>query len=329
MNTLAISPNKHWLAAGGYNKIRVYDCTSSVPVAAGAGGAASSGGGGGGGGSGMGSSAGRPAGDAPVLDFAAHNGNVTALLWQMDARWLASGSDDGTVKIWDIRMPTHKPTRSYSHGSQNGVNDLAVNPNQGEIVACDQAGSVKIWDLAQDNCTHDLWPSYEPSLPIRSVSVALDGTYLCAGDERGRVYVWTLAHLDPLLSPAGEGLDLDEMPLEDEFQLQAATQFRAHSETEFLTKCRISPDSQWLATTSSDKTIKIWKKGDDFRFSLNKVLEGHQRWVWDAAFSADSAYLVSASSDNTARLWELASGTTVRQYTAHRALIAVTLNDHR
>ena len=29
------------------------------------------------------------------------------------------------------------------------------------------------------------------------------------------------------------------------------------------------------------------------KFSLDKTLVGHQRWVWDCGFSADSAYLVS------------------------------------
>jgi WD40 repeat protein len=28
-------------------------------------------------------------------------------------------------------------------------------------------------------------------------------------------------------------------------------------------------------------------------YQLERTLEGHQRWVWDAAFSADSAYLVT------------------------------------
>lgn len=28
-------------------------------------------------------------------------------------------------------------------------------------------------------------------------------------------------------------------------------------------------------------------------YTLDKVLTGHQRWVWDMAYSADSAYLVS------------------------------------
>ena len=104
-----------------------------------------------------------------------------------------------------------------------------------------------------------------------------------------------------------------------------------------------------LATCSADTTIKIWSTSSsstDGAFKLEKVLQGHQRWVWDMAYSADSAYLVSgerddfarrilltrsdcaASSDHTARLWELASGTTVRQYSAHhKACVCVALND--
>ena len=44
---------------------------------------------------------------------------------------------------------------------------------------------------------------------------------------------------------------------------------------------------------------------------------GHQRWVWDCAFSADSAYLVTACSDHYARLWELHSQQIIRQYNGH------------
>lgn len=82
-----------------------------------------------------------------------------------------------------------------------------------------------------------------------------------------------------------------------------------------------------LATCSADATVKIWSTSR-YEFALEKTLVGHQRWVWDAAFSADSAYLVTASSDHVARLWELASGETVRQYNGHhRAAVCVALND--
>jgi target of rapamycin complex subunit LST8 len=48
-----------------------------------------------------------------------------------------------------------------------------------------------------------------------------------------------------------------------------------------------------LATCSADTTIKIWQIENNYTVTHKKTLYGHQRWVWDAAFSADSAYLVS------------------------------------
>lgn len=50
-----------------------------------------------------------------------------------------------------------------------------------------------------------------------------------------------------------------------------------------------------LATCSADTTVKIWSTSR-YEFALEKTLVGHQRWVWDAAFSADSAYLVTGKS---------------------------------
>lgn len=47
-----------------------------------------------------------------------------------------------------------------------------------------------------------------------------------------------------------------------------------------------------MATCSADTTVKIWS-ATNHEFKLDKELKGHQRWVWDCAFSADSAYLVT------------------------------------
>jgi hypothetical protein len=42
--------------------------------------------------------------------------------------------------------------------------------------------------------------------------------------------------------------------------------------------------------------VKIWSISPNYEFKPEKVLQGHQRWVWDCAFSADSAYLVTGES---------------------------------
>jgi len=55
---------------------------------------------------------------------------------------------------------------------------------QGELISGDQNGSIKIWDLTANACTHELVP--EEGVPIRSVSVAADGSLLVASNSKVR-----------------------------------------------------------------------------------------------------------------------------------------------
>ena len=247
------------------------------------------------------------------MTFSGHTSNITSVNFHCETKWLATSSEDGTVKIWDVRVPSVQ--RNYEHNSP--VNDAAIHPNQGELISCDQSGSVRIWDLGENQCTHELIP--EDNVPTRSVTVASDGSMLVVGNNKGNVYVWGMVQQRDITA------------------LTPAIKFQAH--TKYLTRALLSPDVKHLATCSADTVIKIWdtsisipemkaagESGESLK--LEKELKGHQRWVWDCAFSADSAYLVSASSDHIARLWELNSGETIRQYNGHhKAATCVALND--
>lgn len=277
VNRLAISPDKRFLAAAGHTHVRLYDCShggmgsgmaaGSTMGASATGGVAGTGMGGGQAGQhgsgGAGGSAGGGGGN-PIATFDGHTGNVTSLAWHCDAKWLVTGSEDGTLKIWDTR--TSRPQRIYDH--RNPVNDVVVHPNQGELISCDQGGSVKVWDLGENGCSHELVP--EEDVPIRSVTVASDGSCLVAGNNVGNVYVWRIQNgtYDDPSALGGDGADaaatlstsLGGTPLGvppvgtkgngDFTDLQPVTKFQAHDK--YLIRCLLSPDVRYVSRAAGN-----------------------------------------------------------------------------
>jgi WD40 repeat protein len=63
-----------------------------------------------------------------------------------------------------------------------------------------------------------------------------------------------------------------------------------------------SPDSQWLASSSDDHTVRLWNPTDITAAPV--VLRGHDSVVSPLAFSTDSRWLVSGS-DSDVRLWRV------------------------
>ncbi|KAG7637014.1 Non-functional target of rapamycin complex subunit LST8-2 [Arabidopsis thaliana] len=234
----------------------------------------------------------------PVRNFVSHTKNVMAVGFQYTGHMMYSGSEDGSVKIWDLRVrECQREFRSVSP-----VNTVVLHPNQTELISGDQNGNIRVWDLRADLCSCELVP--EVGTPIRSLMVMWDGTMVVAANDRGTCYVWR---------------SLCERQTMTEFE--PLHKLQAHNN--HILKCLLSPGNKYLATASSDKTVKIWNLDG---FKLEKVLTGHERWVWDCDFSMDGEYLVTASSDTTARLWSMRAGKEEMVYQAHRkATVCCTL----
>jgi WD40 repeat protein len=67
----------------------------------------------------------------------------------------------------------------------------------------------------------------------------------------------------------------------------------------------VSPDSNYVATASKDKSAKLWEmsSGREVRSFL-----GHDATVTSLEFTADGKYLITASNDKTIRTWDVVSG---------------------
>lgn len=268
VNALALSPGRDHLAAATNPNIAVYDYNGDV--------------------------------SAPLLSYTGHAGNVTALGYQREGQWIFSGSEDKTVKLWDVRAAGCQ--REMENPSP--VNTAALHPNQVELVYGDQSGSLKVWDLRTNTCTRALVPSGKIEVPLRAISISSNGKRVVAANNRGQCFVWRLAG-------------------DDTSVFEPYTKIDAHST--YILSVRISPDGKLVATASADGTCKIF---DMKAFRPVQTLKGHEDWVWDCQWSADSSMVATCSSDGSAKLWSVANGEIMREYTEHsKTLSAMVLSD--
>src|SRR5690606_12548142 len=113
------------------------------------------------------------------LDLTDHKGAVNSLSWRDDSNVLASASDDGTVKLWD--MVQGKAVKSIN---VNGGAVMAVRfDHKGQLVTASKDRKVRLWDAAGSQIKEF------PATPEATLQVAIthDSSHVAYGDWSGMV----------------------------------------------------------------------------------------------------------------------------------------------
>ena len=211
-----------------------------------------------------------------------HRGAIQAVAALPQGR-VASGSADGTVRIWDVASGE---TIRTLKGRTLDVTAVAALP-AGRVASGSAQGALEIWDLVSGRTLATLQGH---SAAITAVA-ALPEDRLASGSADRTLCIWDLA--------TG----------------RASAVLKGHSAR--ITAVAALADGR-VVSSSEDATLRVW---DLVSGRTAATLEGHAGSV-NAVAVLDEGRVVSASEDGTLRVWDLASGRTVRtlQGAASRAV---------
>lgn len=256
-----------------------------------------------------------------------HTDNVQSIALSPDDQILASGSYDGTIRLWNIK--TGQVVQQLTI-KKMPLSTVSFSPD-GQYIAYSYADnedfSLYIWYL-EKNCQYYVLKGHLSV--IKSISFSRDSLSLITASYDGTIRIWDVheGKCRKVLRDDGKFVNSAALSPDERYIASASAdniiriwdsakgvlvkKLKGH--TDVATNVVFSGDGSMLASTSEDYTIRIW---DTATWECKQCLKGHQRFVLSVAFSPDDLFLVSGSLDNTMRLWELVEGRCVGVLKGH------------
>lgn len=186
-----------------------------------------------------------------------HQGGVYALDISPDSKYIATGSNDKTVKIWGIDGQLLK---TLPHSGT--IRRVVFTPNSLQIVTITYDGFMYFWDIdgrliKQIALNHGT---------LLGLDVSSNGIIATSGSDN-KIRLWTLdGKLQKTLAKETKVTTLD---------------------------MAFSPNGQILATVGSDSKVKLWNLDG----KLQKTLIGHQKPIFAVAFCSNNLLVSGSSDE--------------------------------
>lgn len=157
---------------------------------------------------------------------------------------------------------------------------MFISPNGCRMVCGLDDNTAEIWDMESRTCISVLQECSNQTNPVPfSTDVRrVAFPYKAAGDTYNAIGIWDVESGTCISTLKGH---------------RAA-----------VVSVAFSPDGQYIASGSDDRTIKIWDTKRDAASACISTLECHEYYVFSVAFSPDGRYIASVLSNKTIKIWD-------------------------
>jgi WD40 repeat protein len=202
-----------------------------------------------------------------VTTLFGHAGPIRSLQFSADSTKIATGSDDGAARVWDLTDAKFPELAQLAHGA--AVTAVAINSDATLAISGAADNSLKVWEIADGSEAQKLTGH---TGPIVDLAVLPDGTAVSAGDTSVRF--WNLA---------------------------TGQQTRTFAAPAAVTAMTLSPDGTQLVVGSANNSLASHNPANGQPLFQ---LPGHLAPVRSIAFSGDGKRIASRSTNGEYRCWD-------------------------
>ncbi len=211
------------------------------------------------------------------LTLRGHGELISAVTWSPDGARLASGSDDGTIRIWDAvsgrAIAVWRPRAEV-------VRSLDWSPDGTRLVSGHSDASVRVWN-ADRGREERVLKGHEG--PVSDARWSPDGTRLASCGADGTIRIWDpKAESAPLVLTSQGGR---------------------------VKSVAWSPDGSRLASSHMDRTVKVWDASTGRHV---RDLRGLARYPGMVSWSHDGSRIACGEEGGNIRIWDASDGKEVR-----------------
>jgi WD40 repeat protein len=254
--------------------------------------------------------------------------SVHCIAFSVCGQLLASGAEDGTIRMWDLK--THQCIAVMDH-HEKAVNCVRFSPNGQCIASSSWDQTIKLWDINTFEEIATL-QGHEDSVEI--IDFTMDSICLASGSNDQTVRLWDINNCQQFhsfdhfsdtirsLCFSPDGLQLaagswDVIYLWDVSSKKLIHTFKGLTKN-YISALAISPDGMTLAAGSHDRSIRLLDLNS--KKQLLK-LQGHTRRINCVAFSPDNLTLASGSHDRQVKLWNVKTGKEINGLDVHKDIV--------